>query len=208
LPTTAPRIYDNYQRSNYAIIQQLFNGCEVRKFITLIRHILHSRPLQLDSWHNTQGDRKRQFRDIAVFEHETLGAEIIQKIIDASDGIIHDKLKLAKVLLIRSLLRSKEQNRHIDAGSKESRGCSVIVAIMKGTYLIHYSTKMTKKLKLDVGDVIYFSNAFEHGGGAYTLDFMEDDPFQRTQSSIQSHYRFFLSYVHVDDHDDITFKLT
>jgi hypothetical protein len=76
---------------------------------------------------------------------------------------------------------------------------------MKGTYIINYMNGERRSIELDIGDVLYFSNAFEHGGGAYVIDTIEN-PLKIDK--VPAHYRLFMCYHHEGDCDKISFTFT
>ena len=197
-------LFTSYIKYACAVAKKLFTSTEMK---TLIHLIKKGYKLAKDFWRATQGESRREYRDIspvAYFSANLRDDWLLRKVQNGSHGIIHDNLYYSYASLIRCLNGCGEQDKHIDARTKESKGVSVIVAIMKETYIVDYMNGEKKYIELDVGDVLYFSNAFEHGGGKYVITDEIENILELDKEL--AHYRLFLSYQHYEDGDNKHFN--
>jgi hypothetical protein len=186
--------------NDYVVLKGLFDRGEMD---VLNMNIKKGLSQSNDIWNAIQKDRKRHFKGIPL-QYLPDSVPLIEKIINASAGIIHDSLRLESIAVIKSLEGNTEQGPHIDAGCKENRGCSGIVAIMSGTYMISYMGDVKINIVLEKGDVLLFTNAFVHGGGSYTVELFGEESVIY-EGVRNCHYRLFFCWKHVHDKDNKTF---
>jgi hypothetical protein len=198
---------DGYRKLCYVTLKKLFTETEIKKYRSAMIKAIKSRQ-NPSFWNNIQGDDKRQYKEMAQFPFTTDGKEMIEKLVRASGGILHEKLQLTKAMLLRSLKYNVKQRSHIDAANENLRGCSVIISIMPNTYMINYMNDTEIDIDLDIGDVLIFSNAFKHGGGSYDIANIPEE-HKMVVDKKEAHYRAFLSYEHQDDDSNskrVTFR--
>lgn len=206
LQVSSSKLLKDFKEHQYAVVRQLFSEPELKDLIELSNEKL--RPGTNQTTHEWKGipggDGKREYR-ILYLEDAPEVKWLLKALEDKSEGIIHKHLKLNYMALIKSLRGCNEQKKHIDASSPHRRGLSVLIAVMKGTYIISYMNGQKESIQLEAGDVIFFSNAFEHGGGAYDVQYIGDNPFYKCEDT---HCRLFLIFDHMwDPYNAQTFNL-
>lgn len=199
------KLRDHFKRHEYAVAKALFSSEQVQEVIYWVDKGLHGTHRSHHDWSNVQGESRRQYRKNDLVGHADETRWIRDRVESGSEGIIDDKLTFDYASLIRSLRGCGKQAKHIDAGSKEMKGVSVMMALMEGTYLISYMNGQTESIYLDVGDVMYWSNAFEHGGQDWPLNIklISCNPFH---GCANTHCRLFFRYRCIADNDRIEFK--